>query len=54
MSNFIGGAIVLVMGLWGLFEWWREFGLVLRGSIPFALIIVGLLFIASQYKDMKS
>ena len=54
MSNIIVGCIAIVLGLWGLFVWWPEFGLVLRGLAPFALLIVGLLFIASKFYDKKS
>ncbi len=53
MMNIIFGAIAILLGLWGLFVWWAEFGLVLRGLVPFALLIVGLLFIASKFYGKK-
>jgi hypothetical protein len=49
MHNIIGGLIMIVLGALGLAVWWPEFGLVLRGLVPFGLIIVGLLWIASKY-----
>ena len=54
MTSNIVGTIAIMLGLWGLFVWWSEFGLVLRGLVPFALLIVGLLFIASKFYDKKS
>ncbi len=49
--HIIGGAIAIILGLWGLFAWWPEFGLVLRGLFPFAIIIFGLLLIASKFQN---
>jgi hypothetical protein len=49
MTSIIGGLFAIVMGIIGLFIWWPEFGLVMRGLIPFGLIVVGLLSIASKY-----
>jgi len=54
MSNIIGGLIAIVVGAFGLIFWWVEFGQVLRGLIPFALVIVGLLSIASKYQNGKN
>lgn len=49
MQNMIGGLIFIIIGAFGLMSWWSEFGLVLRGLIPFVFIILGLLWIASKY-----
>ena len=49
MQNIIGGLIAIVVGAFGLIAWWSEFGIVLRGLVPFAFIILGLLWIASKY-----
>ncbi len=55
MQNIIGGLIAIVVGFFGLIVWWSEFGLVLRGLIPFAFIILGLLWIVSKYyKQIKN
>jgi len=53
MSNIIGGLIAIVLGIWGLLVWWGEFGEVMRGFVPFALIVVGLLSLASKYNKRK-
>ncbi len=54
MQNIIGGLIAIVLGAFGLIAWWSEFGIVLRGLVPFAFIILGLLWIASKYyKQIK-
>ena len=49
MQNIIGGLIAIVVGAFGLIAWWSEFGIVLRGLVPFAFIILGVLWIASKY-----
>ena len=49
MTSIIGGLFAIVVGIIGLVIWWPEFGLVMRGIVPFGLIIVGLLYIASKY-----
>jgi hypothetical protein len=54
MTGIIGGLISIVLGAFGLIFWWAEFGLVLRGFIPFALIIFGLLSIAAKYQNKKN
>ncbi|MBT3602899.1 MAG: hypothetical protein HOE48_08510 [Candidatus Latescibacteria bacterium] len=51
MPNIIGGLIAIVVGILGLISWWPEFGEVLRGLVPFSLIIVGLLWIASKFQQ---
>ena len=55
MQNIIGGLIAIVVGALGMLIWWPEFGQVLRGIVPFAFIVIGLLSIASKYyKQNKS
>jgi hypothetical protein len=51
VPNIIGGLIAIVVGILGLISWWPEFGEVLRGLVPFSLIIVGLLWIASKFQQ---
>lgn len=53
MQNIICGLIAIVVGAFGLIAWWPEFGQFLRGIVPFAFIIVGLLSIASKYYNRK-
>ena len=49
MQNIIVGLVAVVLGAFGLINWWAEFGLVLRGLVPFAVIISGFIWIASKY-----
>lgn len=42
MAHLIFGLIAVCAGLSGVFVWWDDFGLVLRGLIPVLLIVVGL------------
>ncbi len=49
MTNIIGGLIAIVLGLWGMLAWWEDFGELMRGLVPFALIVLGLLSLASKY-----
>lgn len=42
MLHVIVGLVLLVLGLFGIISWWGEFGAVLRGLIPFLLVIGGL------------
>ena len=53
MTSIIGGLIAIVLGLWGILAWWEDFGEVMRGFVPFALIVVGLLSLASKYNNQK-
>ncbi len=47
MSHLFFGLVGVGAGLIGVFVWWDDFGLVLRGLIPIVLIVVGLLAIGS-------
>ena len=53
MSNIIGGLVAVVLGIWGLLVWWEDFGEIMRGFVPFALIVIGLLSLASKYNNQK-
>ncbi len=43
MVHLICGLVAVVLGLWGIFGWWDSFGMVLRGLVPLALLIGGLI-----------
>ncbi len=47
MLHVIIGLVFLVLGVFGIISWWSDFGLVLRGLIPFLLLIGGLIAIGS-------
>ena len=47
MQHIIIGLILVIVGVFGIISWWADFGLVLRGLIPFLLLIGGLVAIGS-------
>ena len=50
MVHVIGGAIAAVLGFMGIVGWWDNFGDFLRGFIPLALFIGGLIAISTGLK----
>ena len=42
MQHVVVGLVLLVLGVFGIISWWADFGLVLRGLIPFLLLVCGL------------
>jgi hypothetical protein len=44
------GAIVLLLGAWGMIGWWPDFGGFLRGFIPLLLALVGLAAIGAGFR----
>ena len=49
MWHLIGGILFITLGLWGMSAWWGVFGLVMRGVLPFTLLVIGLVAILSSY-----
>jgi hypothetical protein len=47
MGHLFFGLVAMCAGLFGVFAWWDDFGLVLRGLIPITLIVVGLVGIGA-------
>ncbi len=47
MVHLIVGLIMAGLGIWGVIAWWSWFGLVMRGVVPFCLILFGLLAVLS-------
>ncbi len=47
MAHIIVGLILVILGVFGIISWWADFGLVLRGLIPFLFLIGGLVAIGS-------
>lgn len=47
MVHVISGAVAAVLGIIGILGWWDNFGDFLRGFIPLALLIGGLVAIAT-------
>ncbi len=53
MVHIIGGAVAVVLGLTGIVGWWDNFGDFLRGFIPLALFISGLIAVNTGMKLQK-
>ncbi|MBF0484532.1 MAG: hypothetical protein HQL25_07500 [Candidatus Omnitrophica bacterium] len=53
MAHVIGGAIAVVLGVTGIIGWWDNFGDFLRGGIPLALFIGGLIAVNTGLKFLK-
>jgi hypothetical protein len=49
MKHFVLGIVMIVLGIWGMFAWWENFGRVMRGLMPFALLAMGLIALLSSY-----
>lgn len=49
MPHLISGLLLITFGLWGMSSWWISFGLVMRGLLPFALLLTGLVAVLSSY-----
>ncbi len=47
MAHLIFGFVAVCAGLSGVFFWWDDFGLVLRGLVPIVLIVVGLVAVGA-------
>ena len=45
--HLVIGLVLLVLGVFGIVSWWGDFGLVLRGLVPFAFLVCGLAAIGS-------
>lgn len=45
MTHLLFGLIMVALGLWGVVAWWGLFGLVMRGVVPFFLLVFGLVAI---------
>ncbi|MBF0217233.1 MAG: hypothetical protein HQL30_09610 [Candidatus Omnitrophica bacterium] len=53
MAHVIGGGIAAVLGLMGIIGWWDNFGDFLRGFLPLALLIGGLIAVNTGLKIKK-
>ncbi len=50
MTHLVVGLVLAGLGVWGIIAWWDVFGLVMRGVVPFTLLVVGLIAILSGYR----
>jgi hypothetical protein len=53
MKTLIGGAVAAVLGIVGLSLWFKEFLMVLAGTIPVTLLLGGGLAIYLGFDEMK-
>ncbi len=53
MTILVGGAAALFLGLLGLIFWWREFFILLKGSIPIILLLGGALAVYVGLDEIK-
>jgi len=53
MGHLIFGSIAVCVGLFGVFIWWDDFGLILRGLIPLTFLVVGLIGIGAGLAGRK-
>ena len=53
MKTLVGGAVAAALGLIGLGFWWKEFLIVLGGTIPAVLLLGGGLAIYLGFDEMK-
>ena len=54
MNRFIVGLIAICFAAWGLVAWWPNFGMVMRGLVPFCLLVFALVSIASGLRQLRS
>lgn len=53
MGALIGGLIAVALGVWGIVSWFKDFGMVIRGSVPLMVALGGLLSIIAGITTMK-
>ena len=49
MWHLMAGVLFITLGLWGMSAWWSVFGFVMRGVLPFLMIVAGLVAVLSSY-----
>lgn len=50
MAHLLIGLMLVGVGAWGMITWWDTFGMVMRGVIPFFLLVVGLIAMVAGYR----
>jgi len=53
MSLLIAGAISAVLGLIGLMAWWQDFLILMKGAMPLAMLLGGILAIYVGFDDIQ-
>jgi len=44
------GLFLIVIGVYGLVSWWASFLTILKGSVPVAVILIGILFLVLGFE----
>ena len=52
MSLLIGGAVAVVLGLIGFFEWWDKVSILILGGLPIVLVFGGALAVYIGIDDL--
>jgi hypothetical protein len=52
-TSIVIGAIVALLGLWGIIGWWCDFLTVLKGSVPAMLIFGGAIAVIAGLSEIK-
>jgi hypothetical protein len=50
MAHLLAGLILVGLGVWGIVTWWNVFGMVMRGVVPFVLLMLGLVALLAGYR----
>ena len=53
MLLLIAGAISAVLGLIGMIAWWKDFLILLKGAMPLAMLLGGILAIYVGFDDIQ-
>jgi len=53
MGALIGGIVAVILGIWGLAEWWQYFIKAVMAAVPFLLLVGGVIAIAAGISDIK-
>lgn len=53
MSRLIVGLVTIGLAMWGVIVWWQSFGMVMRGLVPYCLLVFGLVSIASGLRRLR-
>ena len=51
--SVVVGAVVTFLGILGLVNWWYDFLMVLKGSIPVMLIFGGIIAVIAGISEMR-
>ena len=53
MPSVVFGLLALALGLWGLTAWWWSVTEALRGILPIALLVLGVVALAAGVQSVR-